>query len=131
VETNWREIKKRRIVGIREREIKDITSLLFNLEPRMFSLLSKKSSARFRSTRKSIRRTRITLRFITPNIRMSLETGRVMSAFKSELSSQIKRGIRQRQMKITRLINRFFFSLWALVSRGFPESWNSNCSFMF
>ena len=108
VDTNCSDIKKRRMVGIRESEIKEITSLVFSFDPRTFFLDSKNSSARFRRIRKNISKTRITLIFVSANIRISLDIGREISTFNSDLSSHTTNGIRERQSRMIQRIIRFF-----------------------
>jgi hypothetical protein len=69
VETNCKAIKKSRIVGIREREIKDITSRVLSDLPRTVCRCSKISRNRFLRTRKTMSSNRIILTFIIEKTR--------------------------------------------------------------
>jgi hypothetical protein len=62
-------MKKSRIVGMRDSEIKDITSLVLSDLPRVIFRCSKINRNRFLRTRKTIRRSRIIFIFIREKTR--------------------------------------------------------------
>jgi hypothetical protein len=69
VDTNCIAIKKSRIVGISDSEIKDITSLVLSDLPRVIFRCSKIKRNRFLRTRKTIRRSRMIFIFIREKTR--------------------------------------------------------------
>ena len=75
VETNCREMKKSRAVGIRESETKEMTSFDRSLVPRIFFFRSNTSWTRLRSTRNTMSRSRNTLQLMRTKTRTLPLTG--------------------------------------------------------
>jgi hypothetical protein len=69
VETNCRAMKKSRIVGMRDREMKDITSLILSDLPRTNLRCSKINRKKFLRTRKTMSSSRIIFMFIKEKTR--------------------------------------------------------------
>jgi hypothetical protein len=118
VETNCKAIKKSRIVGISDREIKDITSRVLSDLPKDICRCSNTSRTRFLNTRKTISSSRIMLIFIRENTRTLPLTGKATSPiWKTTVSRYVRTGMRIRQMIIANRVRLFFMSCGSLVIR--------------
>jgi hypothetical protein len=101
VETNCKAIKKSRMVGTRDREIKEITKRILSDFPKDICRCSKISRTRFLNTRKTISSSRIIFIFISKKTRTLPLTGKVTSPiWKTTVSRYVKTGMRIRQMII-------------------------------
>jgi hypothetical protein len=101
VETNCKAIKKSRMVGISDKEIKDMTSRTRSDLPKEICRCSNISRTRFLKTRKTTRSSRITLIFISEKTRTLPLIGKVTSPiWKTTVSRYVRIGMRTRQMII-------------------------------
>jgi hypothetical protein len=101
VETNCKAIKKSRMVGIRDRLIKEITRRILSDLPRDICRCSKIRRTRFLNTRKTMSSRRIMLIFMREKTRTLPLTGKVTSPiWKTTVSRYVRTGMRIRQMII-------------------------------